>query len=679
MLAVLVVLLCCAAQAANAGRTLYATDTSGSRVFGFTLAVDGSLTPIDGMPTFLTYAPSAIASSLDGRHVYATLPSVNSIAMSTTDSVGDLSSFGSSVATGATPAAITVSLDGTRLYVANAGSNSISRYAIRTDGSLASLGAATPTGQTPSAIAMTPDGRHLYVANASANSVSGYAVSSSGALTSLGPDASTDIGPVGLAVTPDGKYVYAANVTAGTVSSWSIGIDGALTPLSDPAVTGAGTTALAISPDGRVLLTANVTSSSVSRMFIDPASGKLTSGGDPTPGPLGARSIAISPDGHHAFVGGSSALTEYDLSAEGSLSPQAGSASLLTNGLHSGVVITPNQPPRAWFTFNTAPAGQDTTFSGRSSTDSDGAIADWTWDFGDGTTQQGPAASHAYARAGTYIVRLTVTDNEGCSTQPVYTGQYSLCAGSPSASLTQAVTVADPPPSGPPDPLCSHDGDDGFCGTPDHKAPQVTVLGIPNQASITTLDAPDGLAGSVTPDPSGIKAIRLRFMKADGTLVKRYVVTKRVCRTVRGKSQCKRSAVYKQSCRKSKGKRYCTRSKVVKVVDSKVPMCLAVSGAKSYLVKYRCAKAPWITVLGDTVFRYSLPVALATGSYTVDALAEDGVGNTDVLVEGRNHITFKIVRTPSNAISGVGTGGGGGAASVPTSAIDDTGSPFGRR
>lgn len=48
------------------------------------------------------------------------------------------------------------------------------------------------------------------------------------------------------------------------------------------------------------------------------------------------------------------------------------------------------------------------------STDIDGTIASWDWDWGDGTahgTTQNP--THAYAAPGTYSVRLTATDNSG--------------------------------------------------------------------------------------------------------------------------------------------------------------------------------------------------------------------------------------------------------------------------
>lgn len=47
------------------------------------------------------------------------------------------------------------------------------------------------------------------------------------------------------------------------------------------------------------------------------------------------------------------------------------------------------------------------------STDPDGRIASWRWDFGDGTTSGEQHPTHTYAALGTYPVRLTVTDDAG--------------------------------------------------------------------------------------------------------------------------------------------------------------------------------------------------------------------------------------------------------------------------
>jgi len=51
------------------------------------------------------------------------------------------------------------------------------------------------------------------------------------------------------------------------------------------------------------------------------------------------------------------------------------------------------------------------TFDGSASTDPDGLIATYAWDFGDGGTATGMVANHAYAATGIFTVTLTVTDN----------------------------------------------------------------------------------------------------------------------------------------------------------------------------------------------------------------------------------------------------------------------------
>lgn len=52
-------------------------------------------------------------------------------------------------------------------------------------------------------------------------------------------------------------------------------------------------------------------------------------------------------------------------------------------------------------------------FSGAGSTDADGRIVSYTWDFGDGSQGTGINLNHVYASAGRYSVTLTVTDDQG--------------------------------------------------------------------------------------------------------------------------------------------------------------------------------------------------------------------------------------------------------------------------
>jgi len=54
-------------------------------------------------------------------------------------------------------------------------------------------------------------------------------------------------------------------------------------------------------------------------------------------------------------------------------------------------------------------------FSGLNSTDVDGIITNYTWSFGDGSMNYGESTTHKYDEPGTYILELTVEDNNGDS------------------------------------------------------------------------------------------------------------------------------------------------------------------------------------------------------------------------------------------------------------------------
>jgi arylsulfatase A-like enzyme/PKD repeat protein len=83
-----------------------------------------------------------------------------------------------------------------------------------------------------------------------------------------------------------------------------------------------------------------------------------------------------------------------------------------TNTTTSTVTVTPpNVPPVAHFTH--VCVGSTCTFDGTSSTDSDGTVVSYSWDFGDGLTSTDPAPTHTYADPGVYAVTLIVTDNRG--------------------------------------------------------------------------------------------------------------------------------------------------------------------------------------------------------------------------------------------------------------------------
>ncbi len=93
-----------------------------------------------------------------------------------------------------------------------------------------------------------------------------------------------------------------------------------------------------------------------------------------------------------------------------------------------------NQPPTAKANGPyTGQTGSAVAFSSAGSSDPDGSIAGYSWDFGDGATSTAANPSHTYGAAGTYTVSLTVTDDQGA------TGNASTTA-----------TISDPPNNNPP-------------------------------------------------------------------------------------------------------------------------------------------------------------------------------------------------------------------------------------
>lgn len=74
---------------------------------------------------------------------------------------------------------------------------------------------------------------------------------------------------------------------------------------------------------------------------------------------------------------------------------------------------TSNAPPSASFITDCTDLSCD--FNGSSSTDSDGNIISYEWDFGDGNTAVGEIVNYTYANAGEYTVSLTVTDDQSAT------------------------------------------------------------------------------------------------------------------------------------------------------------------------------------------------------------------------------------------------------------------------
>jgi PKD repeat protein len=86
------------------------------------------------------------------------------------------------------------------------------------------------------------------------------------------------------------------------------------------------------------------------------------------------------------------------------------------------IVNVLNRVPKAEFTFSTGNISiQDVVNMTDASSDPDGTITSWSWDFDDGVTSRAKNPSHAYSQKGEYRIRLTVTDNDGAKSSTTKT------------------------------------------------------------------------------------------------------------------------------------------------------------------------------------------------------------------------------------------------------------------
>lgn len=89
-------------------------------------------------------------------------------------------------------------------------------------------------------------------------------------------------------------------------------------------------------------------------------------------------------------------------------------------------------PPTACFTASptSGSAPLEVTYNASCSSDPNGSIVSYSWDFDDGTTDTGVSGTHWYDWGGFYSMTLTVTDSEGLSASksiPIHAIESSSC------------------------------------------------------------------------------------------------------------------------------------------------------------------------------------------------------------------------------------------------------------
>lgn len=412
-------------------RSVYILDTGFAKTPGSILLADTKTNALVGAPLTVADHPGHIVFSPDGTKAYIANQLQEGISgeLLTMDTRTN-QLVGSPIPLPTFPTAMAISPDGARLYLASFPTNSVLVIDLAT-GQL--LPATIPVGKGPEGIAITPDGSKAYVTNRDEKTVSVIDLRAGTPITTV----PVKTGPQGVAITPDGRQVYVANGASQSVSVIDTATEAEVP--GSPIPVGEGPNQLAVAPDGRRVYVANFSGDSVS--VIDTGLLEAVTAIPVIHEPLG---IAIAPDGKTGYV---TNLVESATSVLNTVANVALAEPIKGGALLVDVGIAPDQAPRA--AFRAPPRIRPSVpavFNGSSSRDPDGSVADFGWAFGDGKrlADGGRSPRHAFARPGKFTVTLTATDDEGCSTGFVFTGQSVSCNGSGVATVSHAVRVSYP-------------------------------------------------------------------------------------------------------------------------------------------------------------------------------------------------------------------------------------------
>jgi YVTN family beta-propeller protein len=425
-LAPLVALLLLAQPAIAQARNAYVANNGGAlgtTVSVFDIATGGAV----GSPISVGTGPFALAISPDGSRAYVANQTSGDVSVidTATNTV-----VGAPITVGTQPHGVALSPDGSRAYVgseANPGTVSVIDTQTGT-----TVGEPIPVGVFPIGLAVTPDGARVYVTSSAV--AGGVSVIDTRTGETTGAEIPVGSFPFGIAITPDGARAFVTNQASNSVSVIDTRTNAVI---GSPIMVGAEPAGIAIAPDGARAYVGNAESSSVS--VIDTRTDQTVG----TPIQVGGVPVglAIDPSGSRVYVDTGSAVSVID----------TGTNSVVGSPIPVGaggraIAIVPDQPPRASFQESRARPAAPAAFHGVGDDDPDGTNARYAWSFGDGTTlpNGGPDPHHTYNRPGAYKVTLTLTDDEGCSTAFVFTGQTAYCNGSQVATQTQAILVAYP-------------------------------------------------------------------------------------------------------------------------------------------------------------------------------------------------------------------------------------------
>ncbi len=411
--------ICCAVMALLAmapqamARDAYVTNSGDGTVSVLNLATNASTGTVT-----VGAKPVDVAITPNGKFAYVANETDGTVSVILVAS----RSVVTTITVGKAPRGVAISPDGRTVWVTDSGDNDVRTIDTATN----AVSGPISVGNEPEGIAISPDGLHAFIAQKGGN-VSIVDTATRAVVADFVDD---NRGPSRIAIGPRGGRAFVTDSGFNTVTAFNPDNGAAGTPIP----VGAQPSAIAIDPSGALAyavagdgtMTPITTSNNVPGTQVTGLSS-----------PLG---IAIAPSGSAGYVT-NGVVTGFNTASNGFFGP------LTAGATPAGIAIVPDQGPTAalFVTPAVRMVNRNVAFDAGASRDPDGKIASYAFNFGDGRTVKGTKAKrwHAYKKPGTYAATLTVTDDEGCSTDLIFTGQTASCNGSAVASVTATVVVAD--------------------------------------------------------------------------------------------------------------------------------------------------------------------------------------------------------------------------------------------
>ena len=215
------------------------------QIAGFTIGLNGILTPLEGSNRVLnsaTSAPAQISFNADGTLLVVTEFLANRITVFQVEEDGRPGNVVENPSVGRRPFGFSFNSRG-HLIVSEFGSggsndSSVSSYEVNQNGTISVISKSVPTDQNAACwIVNTPDARYSYASNTLSGSISGYRVNEHGELTPLDVDGRTAVTgdnslPIDMVISADGRFLSVLAQAAQTIATFIVGSNGCLTPLA---------------------------------------------------------------------------------------------------------------------------------------------------------------------------------------------------------------------------------------------------------------------------------------------------------------------------------------------------------------------------------------------------------------------------------------------------------------